>query len=249
MFTLAGIIVRSLILLVDFVSQQVKEGPGIPVASNAPRCPGERSFGSMPATMTVRRAAAGMPTAMQHALKPTLYEQLEALPEDLTGEILNGQLHTQPRPTGPHARAETERGIDIGSAYGRGRGGPGGWWILIEPEIHFVIDQEVIVPDLAGWQKQRMPQIPEGHRFTVVPDWVCEILSPATASKDRELKMPLYAHYGVAHAWLVDPQRRTFEAYGLDHKDWRPLGQASGRDSIGVAPFDALALDLANLWG
>ena len=185
---------------------------------------------------------------MQHAFKPSLYEQLEALPQGLTGEILDGQLHTQPRPTGPHTRAETELSIDIGSAYGRGRGGPGGWWILVGPEIHFVIGQEVAVPDLAGWRKERMPQIPQGHRFEVVPDWVCEILSPSTASKDREVKMPLYAHYGVAYAWLVDPQRRALEADGLDNGRWRLLAEAPDRDSIAVAPFDALELDLANLW-
>lgn len=185
---------------------------------------------------------------MQHAYKRTLYEQLEALPEGLTGEILNGQLHTQPRPAGPHARAETELSIDIGSAYGRGRGGPGGWWILVEPELHFVIDREVVVPDLAGWRKERMPRIPEGHRFEVVPDWVCEILSPSTASKDREVKMPIYAHYGVGCAWLVDPVGKTLEAYGLDNGDWRLLAEASGNDAIKAAPFDALELDLSNLW-
>lgn len=87
---------------------------------------------------------------MQAGFQPTLYERLEALPEGLTGEILDGQLHTQPRPTGLHARAETELGIDIGGAYGRGRGGPGGWWIIVEPEVHFVTDVEVTVPDLAG---------------------------------------------------------------------------------------------------
>ncbi len=188
-------------------------------------------------------------TAMQHAYKRTLYEQLEALPEGLTGEILNGQLHVQPRPAGPHARAEIELGIDIGGAYGRGRGGPGGWWILVEPEIHFVVDEAVTVPDLAGWRKTRMPRIPEGHRFEVVPDWICEILSPSTASKDREVKMPIYAHYGVAYAWLVDPKRRTLEAYALAEGAWRLLAEASGSDTIAVAPFDALQLDLNNLWG
>lgn len=186
---------------------------------------------------------------MQHAHKQTRYEALEALPEGLTGEILNGQLYTQPRPAGPHARAETELSIDIGSTYGRGRGGPGGWWILIEPEIHFITDAEVAVPDLAGWRKERMPQIPEGHRFEVVPDWVCEILSPATASKDREVKMPIYAHYGVAYAWLVDPKRQTLEAYTLEDDRWRLLAEASGDDAIAVAPFNALQLDLRNLWG
>lgn len=185
---------------------------------------------------------------MQPAFKRSLYAQLEALPEGLTGEILNGQLHTQPRPAGPHARAETELSIDIGSAYGRGRGGPGGWWIIVEPEIHFVIDEEVAVPDLAGWRKERMPQIPEGHRFTVVPDWVCEVLSPSTASKDREVKMPLYAAYGVTYAWLVDPKRRTLEAYARAEEGWRLLAEASGNDTIAVAPFDALQLDLSNLW-
>lgn len=185
---------------------------------------------------------------MQQAFKQSLYQQLEALPEGLTGEILNGQLHTQPRPAGPHARAETELSIDIGSAYGRGRGGPGGWWILVEPEIHFVTDREVAVPDLAGWRKERMPQIPEGHRFEVVPDWLCEILSPSTASKDREIKMPLYAHYGVAHAWLVDPNRRILEAFRLDGGQWRRIAEASGNEIIAVAPFEALQLDLSNLW-
>ena len=185
---------------------------------------------------------------MQLAYSPTLYQQLEALPEGLTGEILDGQLHTQPRPAGPHARAETELSIDIGSSYGRGRGGPGGWWILVEPEIHFVTDQEVAVPDLAGWRRERMPRIPQGHRFTVVPDWVCEILSPATASKDREIKMPLYARFGVGHAWLVDPTARTLEAYRLEDDAWLLMAKASGADRLAAEPFAALELDLSNLW-
>ncbi|MCF7982966.1 MAG: Uma2 family endonuclease [Thiohalocapsa sp.] len=185
---------------------------------------------------------------MQHAYQLSLYEQLEALPEGLTGEILNGQLHTQPRPTGPHALTESNLQIEIGSAFGKGRGGPGGWWILVEPETHFVTDREVVVPDLAGWRKERMPAIPQGHRFEIVPDWICEILSPSTASKDREVKMPIYAKYGVAYAWLVDPHRRTLEAFGLDRGSWRLLAQASDNDSIAAAPFEALELELPGLW-
>lgn len=124
------------------------------------------------------------------AYRLTLYERLAALPEGLTGEILNGQLHTQPRPSGPHCRTSVRLDRTIGRGYDDGADGPGGWWILIEPEVHFVRDQEVAVPDLAGWRRERMPSIPEGHRFEVVPDWVCEILSPSTASKDREIKLP-----------------------------------------------------------
>jgi Uma2 family endonuclease len=93
-----------------------------------------------------------------------------------------------------------------------------------------------------------MPKIPEGHRFEVVPDWVCEILSPSTASKDREVKMPIYAQYGVAHAWLVDPKRRTLEAYALEGATWRLIAKASDKETIAAAPFDALELDLSNLW-
>jgi Uma2 family endonuclease len=185
---------------------------------------------------------------MQPAFKPTLYQQLEALPEGLTGEILNGQLHTQPRPTGPHAHAATGLAIDIGSAYERGRGGPGGWWIIVEPEVHFVRDTEVAVPDLAGWRRERMPRIPQGHRFEVVPDWVCEILSPSTASKDREIKMPLYARYDVAYLWLVDPQRRALEAYALKQGQWQQITTASDDQVIAVPPFEALQLELGMLW-
>ena len=123
----------------------------------------------------------------------------------------------------------------------------------IEPELHFVRDQEVAVPDLAGWRRERMPSIPEGHRFEVVPDWVCQILSPSTASKDREIKLPLYAHYGVAFAWLIDPKRRTLEAHGLEPGGpgtgrWRLLAEASGEDCVKVPPFGELALELATLW-
>jgi Uma2 family endonuclease len=184
---------------------------------------------------------------MQPACKPTLYEQLESLPEGLTGEILNGQLYAQPRPSGPHGRASVVLDRVIGRYYDDGEG-PGGWWLFVEPEVHFIRDTEVAVPDLAGWRRARMPRIPEDHRFEVTPDWVCEILSPSTASKDREIKMPMYAHRRVPYAWLVDPKHRTLEAYALSDGQWRLLADASGQDIITVAPFEALQLDLGSLW-
>jgi Uma2 family endonuclease len=180
--------------------------------------------------------------------RATLYEQLQALPEGLTGEILDGQLHTQPRPSGPHGRASSTLEDAIFGPYDRGRGGPGGWWIFIEPEIHFVRDLEVAVPDLAGWRRERMTGIPEDHRFEVVPDWVCEILSKSSASKDREIKMPIYAKYGVTYAWLVDPIARTLEAYALKAGAWREIGRCADDDQVTLAPFDAVTLPLADLW-
>ncbi len=185
---------------------------------------------------------------MQAAERPTLYQQLQALPEGLTGELIGGQIHAQPRPAGPHANAASVLGMDIGSAYHRGRGGPGGWWILMEPEVHFQRDVEVLVPDLAGWRRERMPSIPRDQRFEVVPDWVCEVLSPGTESKDRKLKMPLYCRYGVGHAWLVDPLARMLEAYENRAGRWVSLGTFGAGETVRVAPFEALPIPLADLW-
>ncbi len=185
---------------------------------------------------------------MHTAGRFSLYDRLMSLPDNLVGEILDGRLHTQPRPSGPHARAETILGSELSDPFDRGKGGPGGWWILIEPEVHFIRDREVAVPDLAGWRRERMPQIPSGHRFEVTPDWVCEILSPATESKDRRIKMPLYARYGVPYLWLIDPERHSLEAYALQQGDWQPIVQHQRKVSVAVSPFDAVEIELGDLW-
>lgn len=180
--------------------------------------------------------------------RPTLYNQLEALPEGLTGELIDGQLYAHPRPSGPHAVASSSLTAELHGPFQKGRGGPGGWWIIDEPELHFIPNTEVHVPDLAGWRKARMPLIPRGHRFTVVPDWVCEVLSPSTAGIDRELKLPLYARFGVAYVWLVDPRAHTLEAYALEHGAWRDLGRFAGAARVAVAPFEAVTIQLDDLW-
>jgi Uma2 family endonuclease len=182
------------------------------------------------------------------AYQPTLYDELCALPEGLTGEILGGQLHSMPRPSGRHGIAGSALNGDLNPPFNFGRGGPGGWWIIAEPEVHFVRDTEVAVPDLAGWRRERMPEIPDGHRFEVVPDWVCEILSPTTARKDRFVKLPLYAKYGVAHAWLVDPDAHTLEAFELRDGLWLRIAALQDDAPVRVAPFDAIAFSLADLW-
>ena len=185
---------------------------------------------------------------MEPARKISLYEQLEDLPVTLTGEILNGQLHTQPRPTGRHASAELGLGDTLYGPFHRGSGGPGGWRIFIEPEVHFVRDQEVTVPDLAGWRRERLPDIPEGHRFEVVPDWVCEILSPSTASKDREIKMPIYLHYGVNYCWIIDPVSQTLNTFESGKNGWKETGNFTGDDWVSVDPFSAISFSLSSIW-
>lgn len=185
---------------------------------------------------------------MQSVPKPSLYEQLMSLPENLTGEILNGQLYAHPRPAGRHIRAETVLDRKIGRGYDEGDGGPGGWWILVEPEIHFLLKEDVAVPDITGWQRERMPNIPDDHIFQVIPDWVCEIASPSTESYDRKVKMPTYARYGVPYAWLVDPLAHTLEAFSLQGDEWALLGSFKESDQVCVAPFAAIVISLVDLW-
>lgn len=186
--------------------------------------------------------------AVAPLLDVSLYQQLLDLPENLVGEVLGGQLYTQPRPSGRHGMAAGGLSVDLGGPFGFGRGGPGGWWIVPEPEVHFIRDTEVAVPDLGGWRRERMPSIPEDHRFEVVPDWMCEILSPSTARKDRVLKLPLCARHGVAHVWLVDPLKRTLEAFALRQGVRELIAALKDDDPVRVAPFDAVSFSLADLW-
>ena len=178
----------------------------------------------------------------------SIYEQLEALPENLVGEIINGVLHAHPRPAGPHALAGSRLGADIEGPYSRGKGGPGGWWIIDEPEVHFARDTEVAVPDIAGWRKERMPRVPQDHRFEIVPDWICEILSPSSAKLDRTEKMPLYAKYGVAYVWLVDPLSKMLETFELIDERWSMMGVFKDEDRVQIKPFDEIKLELSDLW-
>ncbi len=188
---------------------------------------------------------------MSAILKPQsedLYAQLCALPPGQTGEIIGGRLHVTPRPAGPHALVCSTLTMDIGGLFQRGRGGPGGWWILDEPEVHFVRDVEICVPDIAGWRKERLPKIPRGHRFELPPDWICEVLSPSTARLDRAEKMPLYARHGVAFLWLAHPIERTLEVYTLVDGRWTVTGLFQENDTARAEPFPELALQLGDLW-
>jgi Uma2 family endonuclease len=186
---------------------------------------------------------------MAEAARPkTLYEKLEDLPEGLNGEIIDGQLYTEPRPRPRHAVAASNLGAELIGPYSRGRGGPGGWWIIHEPEIHFVHKTQVVVPDLGGWRRERMPAILDEAHFSTAPDWVCEVLSPSTRSKDRELKMPLFARYGVPYVWLIDPKIYTLETYELRGAELVLTGTFGPASSPAPPPFPAAPFRLADLW-
>jgi len=127
-----------------------------------------------------------------------------------------------------------------------GRGGPGDWWILDEPELHLGAD--VLVPDLAGWRKTRMPHRPDTAYFPLAPDWVCEILSPSTAVVDRVKKLAIYAREGVAHAWLIDPALQTLEVFRLEGGRWVLLGTHAENEVVRAEPFAEIDLELDRLW-
>lgn len=178
--------------------------------------------------------------------KPATYADIEALPENMVGQILFGVLHTHPRPAPRHARAASTLGVELGGPFDRGRGGPGGWIILDEPEIH--VGTHVIVPDLAGCRRERMPKLPDTAYFEVAPDWVAEVLSPSTAQTDRTDKLAIYAAFGVAHAWYVDPSARTLEVFALTGGKWLLAATYKDADAVTAPPFEAHTFALDALW-
>ncbi len=180
------------------------------------------------------------------AKRKATYEDLLAVPDHVVAEILNGVLITHPRPASRHARASSRLGVELGGPFDRGRGGPGGWILLDEPELH--LHGDVVVPDLAGWRRERMPELPDTAGFDLPPDWVCEVLSPSTEAVDRAEKMPIYLREGVAWVWLVDPIARTLEAFQGESGRWVVLGTWRDEARVRVAPFDAFELELAGLW-
>ena len=184
----------------------------------------------------------------------TNYSAIQALPDGVIGEIIDGELFTSPRPSPAHSLAQVGLSVEIGGPFQMGKGGgPGGWWILVEPEIHLGSpgDQEgdVLVPDLAGWRRTRLPAIPTEAFLTVVPDWVCEVLSPTNQRLDRVRKVPKYAACGVQHLWLVDPQQKTLEVFRLENGKWLLLAAHAELDKVRAEPFESVEMNLGSLWG
>ena len=174
------------------------------------------------------------------------YRDVLNAPPHMVAEVVEGALHLQPRPASRHALAGSSLSGELVSPFQRGRGGPGGWWILYEPELHF--GEDILVPDFAGWRRERMPDYPDTPYFTLAPDWVCEILSPSTRKLDLEGKRPIYTREGVGHLWFVDPAARTLEAFVPHEGAWTPAGRAQNDDPVSFPPFEAVTFCLDALW-
>jgi Uma2 family endonuclease len=178
------------------------------------------------------------------------YADLLEVPEHLVAEIIDGELVTSPRPALPHALAASALGSVLFDRFNRPPGGgdaPGGWWVLYEPELHF--GEDVLVPDLAGWRRERVPVIPDAAAFALPPDWACEVISPSTARIDRARKMRVYGREGVANLWIVDPNARTLEVYRLEGGRWIVASTHAGGETVRAEPFAAVEIDMRRWWG
>lgn len=174
------------------------------------------------------------------------YQDVLDAPRHKVAEIVDGTLHMSPRPASRHARASSGLGASIAPPYDYGRGGPGGWWIIDEPELH--LGEDILVPDLAGWRRERMPEYPDVAYFTIALDWICEVLSPSTRAFDQGMKRAIYAREGVAHLWFVDPDARTLEAFELREGRWLLLETLTGDVLVSLPPFDQTSFSLSDLW-
>ena len=180
--------------------------------------------------------------------KRASYADVVAAPPGKVAEVLDGTLYLQPRPRVLHARVASSLGAELSGPFERASNGPGGWIILDEPELHLGREPDIIVPDVAGWRRTTLPELPDEAFLTVAPDWACEVLSPSTQRKDRVVKMPIYRRERVQHVWLVDADAHTLEVYALDGESYRLLDTFAEDAHVSARPFEAFTLELGVLW-
>jgi Uma2 family endonuclease len=160
-------------------------------------------------------------------------------------EVLDGKVVAPTRPTPDALAVKQALAAELASTLG-GATGRVGWSIFTDPQLR--LHQNVVMPDLAGWRKARLPRPPMDNRFASVPDWVCEVLTPASAVLDRTRKLGVYASQAVCWVWLIDPRHRTVEVLWLEGDEWVLAGAFGGDDRVRISPFDGIELDLGVLW-
>ncbi|MAQ13514.1 MAG: hypothetical protein CMN30_01765 [Sandaracinus sp.] len=177
------------------------------------------------------------------------YDDLLALPEDARAEVVRGEVLMSPAPLPRHSKVQRAIARFIGGPFDDddGRGGPGGWWILLEVDVR-LSEHDIVRPDLAGWRRQRLPKPWDQRPIDVVPDWVCEVLSPSTMRHDRLTKARLYREAGVPSLWLIDPEARLLEAFQLRDESWVEAARCGDEDTLAIPPFGVIDLEVARLF-
>ncbi len=182
------------------------------------------------------------------ATRATLADFL-AIPEDERfHELINGELERKSSPAAEHGRAQRKLGAAV-DPFDQPPGGrpPGGWWVMTEVEISLV--GHIFRPDVVGWRRDRVPACPTGTPVEVRPDWICEVLSPASAGRDRVKKLNHYCAAGVPHDWLLDPAEETLAIYRHTPDGYLLALAAGSGQRVRAEPFDAIELDVAELFG
>ncbi len=176
------------------------------------------------------------------AKKIATYADIEALPPHVVGELLYGSLVTHPRPMLAHAKAQISLAYELEGPFHRGKGGPGGWIFLAEPQLR--LGSHIAVPDIAGWRSERLVPFPKNASVDIAPDWICEILSDSTERYDRSEKRRIYGEQGVQYLWLLDPRSRVLECFTLVSKHWMLTHTFNISSPVSAPPFSEISFDL-----
>ncbi|HEX4449143.1 MAG TPA: Uma2 family endonuclease [Polyangiaceae bacterium] len=179
-------------------------------------------------------------------------EDLVRFPDDARREIVRGAIVEKAAPSAEHADAQSALALLIKGPFQRkpgGPGGPGGWWILTDVDVEFA-PNEVYRPDVAGWRRERMPEPPKGRVLRTRPDWVCEILSPSTASRDLVQKMQPFRQCELPHYWVVDPEHEMLTVHRWTRDgDVVALTASRAERAVRAEPFEGVELDVGRLFG
>lgn len=179
--------------------------------------------------------------------RPASWQDILDAPEGLKAEVIAGELLLHPRPRLEHGRSQAILSSHLSPPFDLGNGGPGGWWIVVEPDVLFG-EHDIVSPDLAGWRRSTLPELPNEQPISTPPDWVCEVISPTSARRDRITKTSLYLTGGVSYYWLIDPELRSLEALRADGGRWTLLGAWTDGHHVAVPPFEAVELDVGSLF-
>jgi Uma2 family endonuclease len=175
------------------------------------------------------------------------YEDLLSLPAEVRAEVIDGELVVEPSPSPLHQGAVGGVLAELRSPFERGRGGPGGWWLILDVDVFFG-PHDVVRPDITGWRRERVPEYPSERPVRATPDWVCEALSPGTAARDQGEKRAIYQRSGVAWYWIVDPANRSLQVYRLTADGYLLDTSVGDRGYARLHPFEAVELELEALF-